>query len=82
VISSVALTLLIPSFDFAEDAKQLPDPGRKLAEMVKPVQVYILLGRSNTLGVGKINPRDEDADVLDHLEFISHLHAISPRVMS
>ena len=39
----VALTLLIPSFVFAEDAKQLPDPDRKPADMSKPAQVYILL---------------------------------------
>ena len=52
----VALTLLMPSSVFAEDAKQLPDPDGKPADMSKPVQVYILLGQSNMLGFGKINP--------------------------
>jgi len=38
----------------AEDT--LPDPDGKPADMSKPVQVYILLGQSNMLGFGKINP--------------------------
>jgi len=32
----------------------LPDPDGKVADMSKPVQVYILLGQSNMLGFGKI----------------------------
>jgi hypothetical protein len=36
--------------------KQLPDPDGKPAEMSKPVKVFILLGQSNMLGFGKINP--------------------------
>ena len=52
----VAVALLMPSFVFAEDPKQLPDPDGKPADMSKPVQVYILLGQSNMLGFGKINP--------------------------
>jgi len=38
----------------AEDT--LPDPDGKPADTSKPVQVYILLGQSNMLGFGKINP--------------------------
>ena len=34
--------------------KQLPDPDGKPADMSKPVQVYILMGQSNMLGIGKI----------------------------
>jgi hypothetical protein len=60
--SIIALTLLIPSFVFAEDAKQLPDPDGKPADMSKPVQVYILLGQSNMLGFGKINPTKGKAE--------------------
>ena len=40
----------------ATAADQLPDPDGKPADMSKPVQVYILLGQSNMLGFGKINP--------------------------
>ncbi|MEA3366861.1 MAG: sialate O-acetylesterase, partial [Planctomycetota bacterium] len=32
----------------------LPDPDGKPADMSKPVQVFILLGQSNMLGMGKI----------------------------
>jgi hypothetical protein len=38
-------------------ADQLPDPDGKPADMSKPVQVYILLGQSNMLGFGKVNPK-------------------------
>ncbi len=40
----------------AEAPKTLPDPDGKPADMTKPVQVYILLGQSNMVGAGKINP--------------------------
>jgi hypothetical protein len=40
----------------ATAADQLPDPDGKPADMSKPVQVYVLLGQSNMLGFGKINP--------------------------
>ena len=60
--SIVALTMLIPSFVFAEEAKQLPDPDSKPADISKPVQVYILLGQSNMLGFGKINPTKGKAE--------------------
>lgn len=32
----------------------LPDPDGKEADMSKPVQVYILMGQSNMLGLGKV----------------------------
>ncbi len=34
----------------------LPDPADRIADMSKPVQVFILLGQSNMLGFGKIDP--------------------------
>lgn len=36
------------------DAKKLPDPDGKPADMSKPVQVYILLGQSNMVGAGHV----------------------------
>ena len=39
---------------FAPDA--LPDPDGKPADMSQPAQVYILLGQSNMLGFGRIEP--------------------------
>jgi len=38
----------------AELPKELPAPDGKEADMSKPVQVYILLGQSNMLGMGKV----------------------------
>ena len=52
-IAVVAMMLLAMP---ATAADQLPDPDGKSADMSKPVQVYILLGQSNMLGFGKINP--------------------------
>jgi hypothetical protein len=43
-------------FDVASRPNLLPDPDGKPADLSKPVQVYILLGQSNMLGFGKINP--------------------------
>ena len=34
--------------------KELPDPDGKEADMSKPVQVFILMGQSNMLGLGKM----------------------------
>jgi len=38
----------------ADVLKELPRPDGKEADMSKPVQVYILLGQSNMLGMGKV----------------------------
>lgn len=37
-------------------SKELPDPDGKPADLSKPVQVYLLLGQSNMLGFGKVDP--------------------------
>ncbi len=51
----------IPTFA-AEVPETLPDPDGQPADMSKPVQVYILLGQSNMLGFGKINPSKGKAE--------------------
>ena len=43
-------------------ADQLPDPDGKPADADKPVQVYIMLGQSNMLGFGKVNPSKGKAE--------------------
>jgi hypothetical protein len=40
--------------------QQLPDPDGKPADMTKPVQVYILMGQSNMVGAGNVNPEEKD----------------------
>ncbi len=62
LVTLVALTLHVPCSAFGEDAIQLPDPDGKSADISKPVQVYILLGQSNMLGFGKINPAKGKAE--------------------
>ena len=37
---------------------KLPDPDGKPADMTKPVQVYILMGQSNMLEMGKVKGGD------------------------
>lgn len=54
-----SIALLMASASAADkpttDAKQaLPKPDGKPADMTKPVQVFILLGQSNMVGLGKI----------------------------
>ncbi|NQT39174.1 MAG: hypothetical protein HQ581_16865 [Planctomycetes bacterium] len=40
--------------------QQLPAPDAQAAAMDKPVQVFILLGQSNMLGFGRIDPEDQN----------------------
>ena len=54
-LTVVAILLLaIPS----TLAAQLPDPDGQAADMTKPVQVYILMGQSNMLEMGKVKGGD------------------------
>lgn len=43
-------------------ADEIPDPDGKPADMSQPVQVYILMGQSNMLGFGKVNPGKGNAE--------------------
>jgi len=42
-------------------ADTLPDPDGKPADMSRPVKVFVLMGQSNMLGAGKINPSKKKA---------------------
>lgn len=46
-------------------AKDLPDPDGKPADMTKPVKVFIIMGQSNTLEMGKVGGADKDG-TLEH----------------
>ena len=56
LFSVLSVFLLLASPTTADDGRRLPDPDGKPADMSRPVQVYILLGQSNMLGFGRINP--------------------------
>jgi hypothetical protein len=49
----------------ARGADSLPDPHGKLADLAKPVTVFILMGQSNMLGFGKIAGADKEG-TLEH----------------
>ena len=51
-----AVVFVLPLFfvPLGQAVPPLQDPDGKLANMSKPVQVYILLGQSNMLGFGKV----------------------------
>jgi hypothetical protein len=49
----------------ARAADTLPDPDGKPADMAKPVKVFILMGQSNMVGLGKIGPADKPG-TLEH----------------
>ena len=56
-----ALLVLLPtSVVVAQPHDQLPDPDGKPADQSKPVKVFVLLGQSNMLGFGKIDPEDKN----------------------
>jgi len=44
----------------AAAVQSLPKTAGKTADMTKPVKVFILLGQSNMVGMGKIGPADKD----------------------
>jgi len=47
------------------EKQQLPDPDGKPANMSKPVKVFIVMGQSNTLEMGKVVGADKDG-TLEH----------------
>ena len=51
-----AVTIVLHST--AADAPAIPKPGGKPADMTKPVQVFILMGQSNMVGLGKVGGPD------------------------
>lgn len=56
-LSCLALVTLLAfstTASAADASKELPDPDGKPADMSKPVQVFILMGQSNMVGLGKI----------------------------
>ncbi len=53
VVAAAAAILALPASG-ASIPDPLPDPDGKPADMTKPVQVYILLGLSNMLNMGKL----------------------------
>ena len=52
-VAVCGLSLLASSMLHAAD---LPDPDGKPADMTKPVQVFLIMGQSNTLEMGKVTP--------------------------
>lgn len=50
--------LVLPATAGKPHSRQLPDPDGKPADQSQPVKVFILMGQSNMLGFGRINPVD------------------------
>lgn len=62
--NALLLALAVPALVIPATA-ELPDPDGKEADTSKPVQVFILLGQSNMLGMGKISGTDKPGS-LEH----------------
>jgi hypothetical protein len=62
LIALLICPLLAAPVSRAQDGATLPDPDGKPADMSKPVQVYILLGQSNMLGFGTVDPGKKDPE--------------------
>ncbi len=59
---STAFSALPPAAAIKSDANpahKLTRPDAKAADMTKPVKVFILMGQSNMVGMGDINPADK-----------------------
>lgn len=52
--SSLLATICLGMASLSNAESTLPDPDGKAADMSKPVQVYILMGQSNMLEMGKV----------------------------
>ena len=52
-LASIAFTLL-PFADVSAAEPSMPKPDGKPADMTKPVQVFLIMGQSNAVGLGKI----------------------------
>lgn len=53
-VFALALFVAAPAALFAQDHSVLADPDGAPAEMSKPVQVFLIMGQSNTLEMGKV----------------------------
>jgi len=53
-LATVAVTVIAMTAFAQDDTKTIPRPDGKPADMSKPVQVFILLGQSNMVGLGKV----------------------------
>ena len=56
LLSAAAIwtTQAVSAADSSDTKPQIPRPDGKPADMTKPVQVFILLGQSNMVGLGKV----------------------------
>ena len=59
-IAIASLLLILPHVIFAEPPRSIPDPDGQPADMTQKVQVFILLGQSNMLGFGRIDPEEKN----------------------
>ncbi len=62
---SVVVACLVLAATAADTQREIVRPDGKLADMSKPVKVFILLGQSNMLGFGRVGPEDKDG-TLEH----------------
>ena len=69
LLSAPALASQVPD--------QLPDPDGKSASQEKPVKVYILLGQSNMLGFGQVQPLETKGT----LEYLTQTEGKSPHLL-
>ena len=58
-LAVLAAALCVAPLSAADVPTPLPDPTDKPADQAKKVQVFILLGQSNMLGFGRIDPEDQ-----------------------
>lgn len=66
LLITTTITILTCRVVALEPVDPLPDPDGKSADMTKPIKVFILLGQSNMLGFGRIDPEDKQG-TLSHL---------------
>lgn len=54
LVRALAIVLFVTAASAAEKNDDLPDPDGQPADLTKPVQVFLIMGQSNTLEMGKV----------------------------
>jgi Carbohydrate esterase, sialic acid-specific acetylesterase len=76
-LSVLSLALSFPFVSSAEIPNSLPGSDGKPANHAKPVKVYVMLGQSNMLGFGRVEPKE----VKGTLDYLVHEKKMYPHLV-
>lgn len=77
VVSALTVFASAPRASAGEIPDILPTHDGKQADPTRPVKVYVMLGQSNMLGFGRVEPKD----LRGTLEYLVHTKGLYPHLM-